>query len=234
MPSSRPNHIPTVIGIMLKLSPQSILDIGVGFGKWGFLLREYTDIRLSEKDPARYQRENWKVRIDGIEGYQPYVTPVHRYIYSEVMIGDAREVIERVGRYDMILIADVIEHLPKTDGVRLLQRCREHCDGAVIVTTPGSFVAQGAACGNELERHRSEWRREDFENFPGAKARIVENDILVAVIPAPGITAPDIAAPLRSPSQTVVAADNRRQAGQSLLRRALAKARRLILRATIA
>ena len=66
MPSSRANTIPTVIHLVRQLEPRSILDIGVGFGKWGHLFREYTDILQAEHDPPRYQRANWQVRIDGI------------------------------------------------------------------------------------------------------------------------------------------------------------------------
>ncbi len=54
MPSSRPNTIPTVIHLVRQLKPKSILDVGVGFGKWGHLFREYTDINEAENDPARY------------------------------------------------------------------------------------------------------------------------------------------------------------------------------------
>ena len=54
MPSSRPNTIPTVINLLRQLKPQSILDVGVGFGKWGHLFREYTDILEAEHEPARY------------------------------------------------------------------------------------------------------------------------------------------------------------------------------------
>ena len=99
MPSSRPNVIPTVIHLLQQLKPRSILDVGVGFGKWGHLFREYTDIVAAEHDPRRYQREHWHVRIDGIEGHEPYLTPMHRYLYNEIHVGDMREVIHRMGRY---------------------------------------------------------------------------------------------------------------------------------------
>ena len=66
MPSSRPNAIPTTVHVVRQLDPASILDVGVGFGKWGLLFREYTDIRASETDSHRYQKAAWKIRIDGI------------------------------------------------------------------------------------------------------------------------------------------------------------------------
>jgi hypothetical protein len=53
MPSSRPTTIPVVIHLLRQIRPRSILDVGIGFGKWGHLFREYTDINEAERDPAR-------------------------------------------------------------------------------------------------------------------------------------------------------------------------------------
>src|SRR5260221_13707337 len=97
MPSSRPNTIPIVINLVRQLEPQSILDVGVGFGKWGHLFREYTDILESERDPARYQRHNWQVQIDGIEGHAEYLTEMHRFLYNQIHQGDAFEILPRLG-----------------------------------------------------------------------------------------------------------------------------------------
>ena len=110
MPSSRPNAIPTVIHLIRQLNPQSILDVGVGFGKWGHLFREYTDILAAENDPARYRRENWRVRIDGIEGHSAYLTDMHRFLYNELYVGDACELIGGLPKYDIIFAGDIIEH----------------------------------------------------------------------------------------------------------------------------
>src|SRR4030095_10541174 len=109
MPSSRPNAIPTIIHLVRQLKPRSILDVGVGFGKWGHLFREYTDILEAERDPARYQRQNWQVRIDGIEGFPDYLTDMHRFIYNSIHCGDARLLIRSLGQYDLIFFGDIIE-----------------------------------------------------------------------------------------------------------------------------
>ena len=44
MPSSTWHNIETFVEIIRELKPASFLDIGVGNGKWGFLVREYTDV----------------------------------------------------------------------------------------------------------------------------------------------------------------------------------------------
>jgi hypothetical protein len=117
MPSSRPAIIPSVIHWVLQLNPQSILDVGVGFGKWGHLFREYTDIVQAARDTARYHRPNWKVRVDGIEGHAAYLTEMHQYLYNNVYTGDAARILPTLPAYDLIFFGDIIEHFTKPDGL---------------------------------------------------------------------------------------------------------------------
>ncbi len=190
MPSSRPNHIPIVLSVVRQLQPASILDIGVGFGKWGHLFREYTDIAQSENDPARYQRANWRVRIDGIEGHAAYLTPAHAYLYNTIFVGDMRTQILRAGDYDLIFLGDCLEHLDHADGEALLRACRVRARKAVLVTTPARPVQQSAVCGNPLEQHRSFWRPRDFRRIGRCAIRVDDNDTLIAVFPTGDRPAP--------------------------------------------
>lgn len=184
MPSSRPNTIPTVIHLLRQLQPRSILDVGVGFGKWGHLFREYTDINAAERDPPRYRRENWQVRIDGIEGHAAYLTELHRYLYNEIHVGDACELLPKLPAYDLIFMGDIIEHLDKSKGRELLRVAVTKAKKAVIVSTPRFETAQEGLCANELERHRSLWSARDFRKLPGASVKTIDRATLLAVIPA--------------------------------------------------
>ena len=187
MPSSRPNTIPIVVHLVRQLRPRSILDVGVGFGKWGHLFREYTDIVQAERDPARYRRENWQVLLEGIEGHAAYLTPMHEYLYNKIHLGDASALIRQLPDYDLIFLGDVLEHLEKDSGLRLLQDAWARANKAVILTTPKFETEQQDLCGNELERHRSLWREEDFQGFPGAVVNTVDGATLLAVLPKPGV-----------------------------------------------
>jgi hypothetical protein len=195
MPSSRPNTIPIVIHLLRQLKPQSILDVGVGFGKWGHLFREYTDINEAEHDPARYQRENWRVRIDGIEGHAAYLTPMHAFLYNKLHVGDAAALIHALPRYDLIFLGDVIEHFEKVAGFELLEAACGRANKAVIVSTPRFETEQEDLCGNELERHRSLWAEEDFKAFDGAQVVTVDETTLLAVIARPGVPPLTLTAP---------------------------------------
>ena len=62
MPSSAPNQINQIVQLMMIVKPQSLLDIGIGFGKFGFLAREYLELW-----DRRNKYDDWQRRIDGIE-----------------------------------------------------------------------------------------------------------------------------------------------------------------------
>lgn len=192
MPSSRAIHIPAVLNLIRKLKPNSILDVGTGFGKWGMLFREYTDVIASESEPDRYGKPNWRVRIDGVEGFPEYLTPVHDYVYDHVYIGDMREVADQIEAYDVVFLGDVIEHVSREDGEVLLRKLRAKARQAVILSTPAKETHQGDLCNNPLERHRSLWRLGDFTRLGASRETVLPDDVLVAVFPAPGVAAPRI------------------------------------------
>src|SRR6266511_256848 len=196
MPSSRPNTIPTVIHLVRQLKPKSILDVGIGFGKWGHLFREYTDINESEHDPARYQRKHWRVRIDGIEGHAAYLTPMHRFLYNNIHLGDACVLMKQLPRYDLIFMGDVIEHLEKGVGFKLLQDALDQTRKCLIVSTPKYETGQADSCGNELERHRSLWSAKDFVRFDRSVVKTVDRATLLAVVVKQGTPMPVCSPPM--------------------------------------
>jgi len=160
MPVSDYHQISDVLHIVEQASPNSVLDVGVGFGKWGLLCREVLEIYKE-----RVQPESWTITIDGIEIHEPYRNPLWTLAYDEIHIGDAFQTLDGLGRYDLILCCDVIEHFDKSVGRQLLSKLLSHSDIA-IVTSPRGNAPQGAIYGNEYERHRSQWSGPDFKDFP--------------------------------------------------------------------
>lgn len=190
MPSSRPELIPFVVNLVMQLQPRSILEIGTGFGKYGFLFREYLDIWGAAADPERLKRQNWQVRIDGIECFEPYISDIQRSIYDRLILGDALTEIDNLGRYDLIFLGDVIEHFPKEDGRLLLDKCHAHAGRLIVVTTPNYFNPQGAEYGNDHETHHCLWTREDFLHYPGGQCFLVADRYNLALIPTQPVPQP--------------------------------------------
>lgn len=148
MPSSRVAHIPAVLDYVMQTKPPSVLDIGVGFGKWGYLFREYLEVWDGHLD--------WTHTIDGIEVFPDYIGEHQSAVYNTIHIGDALGIVPTLGDYDLIFMGDVIEHFTKYDALTLIAACRQHSK-AVLITTPDGFVEQGDVFGNEHERHLSAW-----------------------------------------------------------------------------
>jgi SAM-dependent methyltransferase len=162
MPTSIYDHIPILIEFLRESNPCSILDIGVGNGKIGFVAREILDI----VGGGSYLRKDWRTRIDGIEIFPDYVQAHQRAIYDGIYIGDAFDILPGLEIYDLIVLGDVLEHFEKQRGWDLLDLCVAHARRHLIINIPlGENWQQGEMYGNPHERHRSVWSWPDFEPF---------------------------------------------------------------------
>jgi hypothetical protein len=162
MPTSPYAHIQTFVDYLLETRPTSILDIGLGNGKLGFVARDLLDVMLGE----RYRREQWQVRIDGIEVFPDYIQNHQRDIYDHIHIGDAFETIAQLGNYEMIFVGDVLEHFEKPKAWEFLDRCITHTDKHLILNLPlGPEWEQPAIYENPFEQHRSVWSWPELEPF---------------------------------------------------------------------
>jgi len=164
MPVSISVHISTCVARIVAVQPTSVLDIGVGFGLWGFLCREYLDVFS-----GRVQPNEWQTRIDGIELFEPYIQTHQRALYSNILIGDVRTLAKNIKPYDLIIAGDVIEHLDKDDAEDVLETLYEKANKALMVNIPlGSGWDHPEQYGNPGELHRSQWTAEDFAPYPHA------------------------------------------------------------------
>ena len=162
MPVSTSVHISHCLQYIISLHPRSILDVGCGFGLWGFLCREYLDVM-----DERVQPGEWQVRIDGIELFEPYIQAHQRSLYSSIKIGDIRELAPRVDPYELIIAGDVIEHLHKEEGETVIEHLYGKATRALLVNIPlGKGWEHPERHGNPGELHRSQWFPEDFSPYP--------------------------------------------------------------------
>jgi hypothetical protein len=151
------------LALIVERRPSSVLDAGIGFGLWGTLLRQYLDVWESRIQPAQ-----WTTRIDGIEIDARRVQAHARDVYTEIVVGDIRDVLPRRAaehRYDVILFGDVVEHLPKDDGFALLETAAGLAADVVVVRIPlgDGWRREGR---EPPDHHRSQWYAGDFARFP--------------------------------------------------------------------
>ncbi len=158
MPTSSHVHVSRMLDHIVRLQPQSILDVGVGFGKWGFLCREFLDVAQGRYDPA-----TWTTRIDGVEVNEKYRNSNHDIFYNHIYYAPIQDVLPSLGAYDLVIMGDVIEHFDKETGRQLLEGLRQHSK-YVLISSPTWFFQQGHD-DNPYQEHRSLWRLRDFSGL---------------------------------------------------------------------
>lgn len=156
MPTSNPKIISPILNKVLLETPETLLDIGVGYGKWGALLREYTDVIH-----YRFYKSQHKVKIHGIEIHDKYKNPNWDH-YNKMFIGDACELIKGLGFYDMIIFTDVIEHIKKDQALELIADLMKRTKKLVLSYCNDE---QSNVNDNQYEDHISKWSIQDLEAF---------------------------------------------------------------------
>lgn len=168
MPTSDPYHISSMLKTIIGLNPKSIMDVGCGFGKWGFLCREFLDIRDKNYFPSE-----WKIRIDGIEIFSKYLTEIHKYIYNKIYVKDVRNF--DIKGYDLVILGDIIEHFEKDEAIKLIDRLIKN-NNNILISTPDGFYEQDEYKGNKHQIHKCGFNKSDFERW---NARVIRTDIIL-------------------------------------------------------
>lgn len=141
MPSSFVDSIPGVIHLLEQMDPRpnAVLDIGPGWGKYGLMVREYFDPQVLDA-------------VEVPEGFRP----TQSVIYDQIFNCDVRLLPEdHYQDYDVALIIDVIEHMSRPEGHRLLWAIRR-AGCHVVLSTPKLFEHQHDDA-NLYETHVSHW-----------------------------------------------------------------------------
>jgi hypothetical protein len=133
---------PIIMDIIRSRKPKSILDIGVGSGFYGEMIR----------------RDLPDVKLFGVEPFEKYENPRWE-CYNGFWHCDVRS-ITLPWPFDLYLMIDVIEHMSKEEGLALIERL----PGPVLVSTPWHYD-QGPD-ENPLQAHVSEWTLADFAGLP--------------------------------------------------------------------
>jgi SAM-dependent methyltransferase len=137
-----------------------VLDVGCGYGKWGFLTKRF--FWLTADGTPTAVPEVWGVDIFG-----NHLEELRRQgIYDAVAVADAARLPFRDRSFDTVIATELIEHLPKEQGLTLLGEIERVARKAVILSTPTFEDLRGGSEGlhgfNPHEAHLSHWRPAEF------------------------------------------------------------------------
>ncbi len=165
MASSFYDQIPDIINIIIGTKPKTILDVGKGFGKYGFLAHEYFGINNTKQiNPQKTMAQNSDVAIDAIEVDETLIMPHLSQFYRNVYFGDVFEQYKLMQEsYDLVIMIDVVEHLEKVKTLELIKDLITK-NTIVLVATPINFFNQHLY-ESVYEEHISHWTIKDFQNI---------------------------------------------------------------------
>lgn len=109
----------------------------------------------------------------GVDAHAPAVAEAkaHRvhdqYLVANILEAHPDELFAPINgkKFDLVTLYDVIEHVPKNLGYKLLEKCEELTSKLVLLQTPNGFLEQGPEFGNPFQRHLSGWFPHDFEGL---------------------------------------------------------------------
>lgn len=159
MSSSAQSVITPMVREIMRCRPKSILDIGIGFGKWGFLCREYLESWYDRTYPNQ-----WEIKMDGIEIWKPFIEylPWNKTIYDKIYMGDAYKIINELPHYDLIIAGDVVEHLTKDKGIELIKKCIKKSECLLVSVPLGNWLNNVILDNNPYEKHQAIWELGDL------------------------------------------------------------------------
>lgn len=161
MGTSNWQNISYNIDLVKRINPNSILDIGIGFGRWGILFREFLEVWGDNNYSGK-----WNRTIDGIEIFPDYIKDYHKYFYDNIYTENALDFLQKTtNKYDLINCGDVIEHFDKNEALKLIELCLIKSKFVLINIPIGDNWKQGSVNNNDYEMHRSIWYNSDFTKY---------------------------------------------------------------------
>lgn len=133
---------------VIDRSAESILDLGCGQGKPMILIKK-------------------RMKVDkavGVDLFGPYIKKARSLeIHDEYIMQDVRKIKFPRKSFDVVLASHVLEHLPKRDGLRLVEKMEKIAKKQVIVVVPIGEMYHPAVDENPLQLHLSSFTPEEFE-----------------------------------------------------------------------
>ncbi|HSA76901.1 MAG TPA: methyltransferase domain-containing protein [Nitrosarchaeum sp.] len=124
----------------IPVDAKTILDVGAGYGIFGYIMKKARTATISAVEPFDYP----------LGVYDFLFTTTWQKFHDEK-------------NYDVIVSTEMIEHMSHDDAIAFLDSAR-HRAKKVIVATPYSFERQEAYDGNQYQIHKCVVSLDDFKD----------------------------------------------------------------------
>lgn len=99
----------------------------------------------------------------GLDKYSPSLRNNRNY-YDRLLQADIMQCPIEDKSFDAVVAMDVIEHLSREDGLKMLETIETIARKSVVIHTPNGYLHQPPAPDNPWQEHRSGWAVSDFRS----------------------------------------------------------------------
>jgi len=158
MPISDLSGLPAIAAEVMRLQPETVMDLGVGCGMYGVACRQVLDGQY-----GRVRADQWQRKINGIDGWDAYRNPTWGVYTNSVEIGDFSQM--DISGYDLVMMIDSLEHLEPERGAAFLEGLVQKNRHLIISVPTADSSTQGEPHGNAYECHRTQYRGPEFDKY---------------------------------------------------------------------
>jgi ubiquinone/menaquinone biosynthesis C-methylase UbiE len=102
----------------------------------------------------------------GVDLFDPYLQESkNKMLHNQYIKADIRKVEFQPQAFDAVIFLEVLEHLTKDDGYRLLKKMETWARKKIIITTPNGYLTQNVYDSNPFQRHVSGWTSKELEKL---------------------------------------------------------------------
>ncbi len=126
--------------------------------------RSCLDIGCGPESPVRFLEFE---RSTGVDGYPPALeTARQMHTHNKFHLAAATELDKHFSEneFDCCIALDLIEHLTKKDGIKLLRDMETIASKKIVLFTPNGFLPQQSHDG-DLQEHLSGWSAKEMESL---------------------------------------------------------------------
>ncbi len=162
-------NITDILEIVRKVNPVKILDVNVGFGRWGILFREL----LERDNVSKVKRPDlWNMKIDGVEDLEgENLCTYHDIFYDNIYRQNIHSFLKsHVSLYDLTIFSEILEKNLKDVAIDMINNAMEISRFILVYVKLGIHKDD-----REINDDLSFWEEEDF-NIYSVVTKIILND----------------------------------------------------------
>lgn len=102
----------------------------------------------------------------GVDTFKPYIKiSKKKKIHSQYRLSDILNLKIKPNSFDAVILIDVLEHLSKSDGRKIIKKASLWANKKVIINTPNGFLKQNTKDDNPNQIHRSGWSQKELKKY---------------------------------------------------------------------